>query len=98
MNIYHDPKGLVFRKFTADSGISYLSVPLEDVDLDDTTLLVRHGKAETGRCGYYPLKALYQSQEERQHLASTLGKRPPSEDWINRIRHVLETQGLSIHQ
>ncbi len=92
INIYHEEEGLVFKKIQADTGISYLSIPVEEVD-DARDLLVRHGTPEKG-CGYYPVGLLFEERTVRRKVANRLSKRPPNETWVNRTRRLLETHGL----
>lgn len=92
VNVYHDEEGLVFKKIQADSGISYLSIPVEEVD-DARDLLVRHGSPAKG-CGYYPVGLLFEERTVRRKVADRLSKRPPNESWVGRMRNLLEQQGL----
>lgn len=91
MNVYHEEKGIVFRKLEAETGISYISVCLDDPSLTSLHgLLVRHGNPFTGECGYYPLSLLLSSENKRVEIAEKIGKRPPSEFWVNRMLEELK--------
>jgi len=92
-HIYHEEDGLVFHKVEADTGISYLSVPITEVT-DPQGLLVRHGNPVTGHCGYYPVSLVFANPEQRAAAAARRAKRPPNERWIDRTRALLETHGL----
>lgn len=95
INVYHEPYGLVFQKVEGDTGISYLSIPVKEVE-DISGLLVRHGDPRSGRCGYYPVTLLFTDQSKRSEIAAKLDKRPPSETWVERTRNALETNGLKV--
>ncbi|MNP89183.1 hypothetical protein D3C85_15870 [compost metagenome] len=97
MNVYHEEGGLVFRKIQADTGISYLSVPVEEVKVGNPELLVRHGDPESGSCGYYPLRLIFTNRDVRIAVAAKSGKRPPHEGWVVRTRNALTANGISIH-
>lgn len=92
-NVYHEEEGVVFKKIQSDSGISYLSIPLEEVD-DANGLLVRHGNPSSGHCGYYPVPLLFVDRTVRKTVAAKLSRRPPNEFWVGRVRQFLESQGL----
>lgn len=94
MKVYHEPHGYIFRKLTGEEGISYVSVPDDQVTLADRTLLVRHGDIESGECGYYPLYLIYRDEEFRQVKAQSVGKRPPSVGWVAHVQFKLDSVGL----
>ncbi|MNZ52698.1 hypothetical protein D3C78_705550 [compost metagenome] len=99
MNVYHEREGLIFRKIEGEEGISYISVPVEElqdsIDLS-RDLLVRHGNPSTGHCGYYPLSLLTATPDRRYSAAQKARKRPPSEDWVRRTLMALEFGGLRV--
>lgn len=95
--VYHEEQGLIFRKFQADTGISYVSVPVEDLGTEDMKgLLVRHGNPFTGQCGYYPLSLLLVTPRKRHEVAAKLHKRPPNEEWVKRTLTALECEGVKL--
>jgi hypothetical protein len=96
--VYHEENGLIFRKLEGETGISYISVPLEELKWTDTTkgLLVRHGNPFTGQCGYYPLSLLFVTPDKREEVAIRNQKRPPSEDWVKRTLDNLQCEGIPI--
>lgn len=94
VNVYHQEEGLIFRKITAESGISYIAVDLADIDEVYDDLLVRHGDPEKGHCGYYPIKLLYADRGVRQRAAAKARKRAPGEYWVRRQRLALEEAGF----
>ncbi|MNH65411.1 hypothetical protein D3C73_174200 [compost metagenome] len=97
-HVYHEEQGLIFRKLEADTGISYISVPLEELKWVDTVkgLLVRHGNPFTGQCGYYPLSLLFVTPDKREEVALRNQKRPPDEGWVRRTLDNLQIEGLEI--
>lgn len=97
MNIFHDAEGLVFEKHQADTGISYLAVPLDNVmNGPFDGLLVRHGDAGTGECGYYPLSLILSSPFVRAKIAQSKQKRPPNERWVRKILERIEESVQSV--
>jgi hypothetical protein len=52
--------------------------------------LVRRGPE--GRWCYYPLPLLLGSEAQRKIAAEARGKRPPNEDWVERVRTALSNQ------
>lgn len=97
MNIFHDTEGLVFEKHQADTGISYLAVPIGDViEGPFDGLLVRHGDADTGECGYYPLSLILSSPYVRAKIAAIKQKRPPNERWVRKILERIEESVSSV--
>lgn len=97
VSVDHQP-GVVFTKFQAETGITYLAIEPSEVVAPAKGLLVRHGSPETGQCGYYPLYLLLSPEPVRQIKAEALGKRPPSVDWVNRTRKVLADAGVPCMQ
>lgn len=97
INVYHEPEGVIFRKIQADSGISYIAIPVEEIDEVSRDLLVRHGNPETGHCGYYPLGLLLVDSTTRRKVAACSRKRPPSETWVSRTKQLLQAEGLTLH-
>jgi hypothetical protein len=95
VNIVHDPEGIVFRKYEAESGITYLSVPIEEVDVNDTSLLVRHGTIHDDKCGYYPLNLLFKDRNTQMFVAKRAQRKAPSVRWINTMKQRLERAGVS---
>jgi len=91
---HHD--GIIFQKVEADSGITYMAINPEEVTVLDRSLLVRHGRPETGRCGYYPLYLLLESEAFRFRKAASLGKRPPKLEWVEKTRKQLADAGVAI--
>lgn len=98
IHVYHEENGLIFRKLQADSGISYIAVPLEEVEEEPTIkgLLVRHGNPYTGQCGYYPLSLLLVTPDKRYEIAEKQHKRPPNEGWVQRMLSDLKSEGLKL--
>jgi hypothetical protein len=96
--VYHEEQGLIFRKFQADTGISYIAVPIEELDDQEPLkgLLVRHGNPYTGQCGYYPLSLLLVTPNKRHEVAQKQHKRPPNENWVQRILNDLKDEGLKL--
>lgn len=90
---HHD--GLIFQKVEADTGITYMAIDPEEVTAPDRSLLVRHGRPETGRCGYYPLYLLLESDAFRFRKAASLGKRPPKPEWVEKTRRQLHEAGIT---
>jgi len=99
MNVHHDEEGLLFRKYEAETGISYIEVPtpVPAEPLDIKGLLVRHGTVESGRCGYYPVSLLLANPGQRRLEAKRRGKRPPSEHWVRRTAELLTEKGLAFN-
>lgn len=96
--VYHEHCGEVFRKIEGEAGISYISIPLNEISMISRDLLVRHGNPSNGRCGYYPLQLLFTTPDYREYVAQKSRKRPPSENWVQRMREELEHAGLkAIH-
>ncbi|MNO12927.1 hypothetical protein D3C76_25450 [compost metagenome] len=99
MNVYHEPAGLIFRKIQGEEGISYISIPVEDLNecVDPgRELLVRHGNPVTGRCGYYPLGLLFATPDHRERIARKSNKRPPAEGWVRNTLQILEEEGVKV--
>lgn len=97
MNIVHDSEGLVFEKHHGDAGITYMSVPIDVVISGPFEgLLVRHGDAGTGECGYYPLSLILSSPEFRAKVAQLKQKRPPNERWVRKILERIEESVSSV--
>lgn len=94
VSVYHDEDGLVFRKYQADSGISYIAVPEDQIDLDDTSQLVRHGNPGSGNCGYYPLNLLFKSRRVQVAAAAKQKRRPPPMHWVSYARQFLRSHGI----
>lgn len=91
MNVYHQETGVIFKKLEAESGISYVSVDINDPELTSLHgLLVRHGNPHSGECGYYPLSLLLSNESKRIEIAEKIGKRPPSEYWVSRTLQELK--------
>ncbi len=93
ISVDHHP-GVIFEKVQAESGITYMAVNPADA-VAPAGLLVRHGSAETGQCGYYPLGLLLSDESARQRRAAVLGKRPPSANWVERTRQALMEAGVA---
>lgn len=99
IHVYHEERGLIFRKHEADTGISYVAVPLEELVWPEESmkgLLVRHGNPHTGECGYYPLSLLLVTPNKRHEIASKNRKRPPNEGWVQRMLDELKCEGLTL--
>jgi hypothetical protein len=98
IQVYHEENGLIFRKHEADTGISYIAVPIEELEPEEPLkgLLVRHGNPHTGQCGYYPLSLLLTTPDKRYEIASKQHKRPPNENWVQRILSDLKCEGLKL--
>lgn len=97
--VYHEEHGLIFRKFEADTGISYLSVPIEDLKEEPVKgLLVRHGNPFTGQCGYYPLSLLFATRDDRREVAQKHHRKPPRESWVRQTLYALQSHGVELRQ
>jgi hypothetical protein len=97
INVDHQD-GVVFAKVQADTGITYVAVDPTEVKQPDRGLLVRHGRPENGQCGYYPLYLILESDSFRRTKAKSLGKRPPTPEWVAKIRTTLAEAGVPCMQ
>lgn len=86
--------GLVFIKCQGETGITYKSLDVQELDVLDRAYLVRHGSPDSGRCGYYPVWLVLAPQAVRVEKAHEARKRPPSLEWVQRTRQVLAESGI----
>lgn len=97
VNVFHDEGVLFIKLEDTDTGISYVSVPPEDLaEYPENILLVRHGNHTTNRCGYYPYNLLFKPRYYRERIAAKYGKRPPSETWVRGTIDKLKEAGYNI--